>query len=60
MCCIAALVIHDSFTLANGKLEVVGQDSEPIQGFYAAGEIAGGVHGNNRLGGSSLLACPLA
>ena len=46
--------------LANGKLEVVGQGSEPIQGFYAAGEIAGGVHGNNRLGGSSLLDCPLA
>jgi len=28
-----------------------------IPGLYAAGEIAGGVHGNNRLGGSSLLDC---
>merc|ERR1719265_2400698 len=29
----------------------------PIHGLYAAGEIAGGVHGNNRLGGNSLLDC---
>jgi cytochrome b involved in lipid metabolism len=29
----------------------------PIPGLYCAGEIAGGVHGNNRLGGNSLLDC---
>lgn len=29
----------------------------PIRGLYAAGECVGGVHGANRLGGSSLLAC---
>merc|ERR1711982_61883 len=28
-----------------------------VPGLYAAGEIAGGVHGNNRLGGNSLLDC---
>ena len=28
-----------------------------MNGLYAAGEIAGGVHGNNRLGGNSLLDC---
>ena len=39
------------------KGEVIGQSDKPIPGFYAAGEIAGGVHGNNRLGGSSLLDC---
>jgi succinate dehydrogenase/fumarate reductase flavoprotein subunit len=27
----------------------------PILGLYAAGEVIGGVHGQNRLGGSSLL-----
>jgi succinate dehydrogenase/fumarate reductase flavoprotein subunit len=27
------------------------------KGLYASGEIAGGVHGNNRLGGNSLLDC---
>merc|ERR1712066_427783 len=28
-----------------------------IPGLYAAGEVAGGIHGNNRLGGNSLLDC---
>merc|ERR1719510_2320677 len=28
-----------------------------INGLYAAGEVAGGVHGNNRLSGNSLLDC---
>merc|ERR1712241_32229 len=28
-----------------------------IPGLYAAGEVAGGAHGNNRLGGNSLLDC---
>merc|ERR1712031_144696 len=36
---------------------VLGQDGKAIPGLYAAGEIAGGVHGNNRLGGNSLLDC---
>ena len=31
--------------------------AEAIPGLYAAGEVAGGVHGNNRLGGNSLLDC---
>jgi flavocytochrome c len=45
-----------------GGLEITA-DSECISskgvipGLYAAGEIAGGVHGNNRLGGNSLLDC---
>jgi len=29
----------------------------PIRGLYAAGEVMGGVHGKNRLGGNSLLDC---
>ena len=36
---------------------VLGPDSQAIRGLYAAGEVAGGVHGNNRLGGNSLLNC---
>merc|ERR1712188_228682 len=36
--------------------EVIGQRGV-IPGLYAAGEIAGGIHGNNRLGGNSLLDC---
>merc|ERR1712054_533487 len=37
--------------------ECVGADGRKIDGLYAAGEIAGGIHGNNRLGGNSLLDC---
>merc|ERR1719386_474130 len=36
---------------------VLGADGKAIPGLYAAGEVAGGVHGNNRLGGNSLLDC---
>ncbi|GAA5869019.1 hypothetical protein JCM1840_000444 [Sporobolomyces johnsonii] len=36
---------------------VIGTDKKPINGLYASGELAGGVHGANRLGGSSLLGC---
>merc|ERR1719254_39626 len=36
---------------------VIGTSGEVIKGLYAAGEVAGGVHGNNRLGGNSLLDC---
>jgi hypothetical protein len=38
------------------KSEVVGKNGV-IKGLYAAGEVMGGVHGNNRLGGNSLLDC---
>ena len=33
---------------------VVGSGSQAIRGLYAGGEVAGGVRGNNRLGGNSL------
>lgn len=33
------------------------RDNKPLPGLYVAGEAAGGVHGNNRLGGNSLLDC---
>jgi flavocytochrome c len=36
--------------------EVLGK-SKRINGLYAAGEVTGGVHGKNRLGGNSLLEC---
>ncbi|RIA79797.1 fumarate reductase [Glomus cerebriforme] len=37
--------------------EVKDTQGKAISGLYASGEIAGGVHGANRLGGSSLLGC---
>jgi len=36
---------------------VLADNGKAIPGLYAAGEVAGGVHGNNRLGGNSLLDC---
>lgn len=41
----------------DAESRVVGGDGKPINGLFAAGEVAGGVHGANRLGGSSLLGC---
>jgi succinate dehydrogenase/fumarate reductase flavoprotein subunit len=41
----------------NADAEILTKDDKVIQGLYAAGEAMGGVHGNNRLGGNSLLDC---
>jgi len=47
--CMGGLKISpNSEVLSKGK---------PLSGLYAAGEVAGGVHGKNRLGGNSLLDC---
>ncbi len=39
------------------KAQVLNSEGAPFEGLYACGELAGGVHGANRLGGSSLLGC---
>ena len=41
----------------NDKAQVLNAEQNPFEGLYACGELAGGVHGANRLGGSSLLGC---
>jgi flavocytochrome c len=52
-------VVH--FTMGgieiNDKAEILNSEGKPFEGLYACGELAGGVHGANRLGGSSLLGC---
>merc|ERR1712048_346343 len=48
--CMGGLEIDEKSRVLNAK-------GAPIPGLYAAGEVAGGVHGNNRLGGNSLLDC---
>merc|ERR1712024_261542 len=55
-------IITPTIHYCMGGLEVtadaeVVSKSGVIPGLYAAGEIAGGIHGNNRLGGNSLLDC---
>jgi flavocytochrome c len=41
----------------NTSGQVLNDQGLPIGGLYAIGETAGGVHGDNRLGGNSLLEC---
>jgi len=41
----------------NDKAQVLNQEQKPFEALFACGELAGGVHGSNRLGGSSLLGC---
>ncbi|WP_368790711.1 flavocytochrome c [Companilactobacillus farciminis] len=38
----------------NNKTQVLNTDNKIIKGLFAAGEIAGGLHGNNRIGGNSI------
>ncbi len=38
----------------NELSQVVGSDGQIIKGLYAAGEVTGGIHGSNRLGGNAL------
>jgi flavocytochrome c len=48
--CMGGLEIDTDSAVCNAQ-------GKAIPGLYAAGEVAGGVHGNNRLGGNSLLDC---
>ncbi|KAI9723186.1 MAG: hypothetical protein M1828_004289 [Chrysothrix sp. TS-e1954] len=41
----------------NDKAQCLNGDHQPFDGLFVCGELAGGVHGANRLGGSSLLGC---
>lgn len=38
----------------NTNSEVISKDENPIPGLYAAGEVTGGIHGGNRLGGNAV------
>ncbi|KAJ3171577.1 hypothetical protein HDU88_007657 [Geranomyces variabilis] len=52
-------VLH--FTMGGIQIDefsnVLKQGGKNVEGLFACGEVAGGVHGANRLGGSSLLGC---
>ena len=38
----------------NTNAQVIDNNGKVIPNFYAAGEVTGGVHGGNRLGGNSI------
>ncbi|RXI78584.1 flavocytochrome c [Levilactobacillus suantsaii] len=38
----------------NPKTQVLKADGTPVNGLFAAGEVAGGLHGSNRIGGNSI------
>lgn len=38
----------------NTKAQVLDEKGKPIRGLYAAGEVTGGIHGTNRLGGNAI------
>ncbi|MEA0993576.1 flavocytochrome c [Lactiplantibacillus plantarum] len=38
----------------NPATQVLNQDERPIAGLFAAGEVVGSLHGNNRIGGNSI------
>ncbi len=38
----------------NTRNEALDADGNPIPGLYAAGEVTGGIHGNNRIGGNAV------
>lgn len=39
----------------NGEAKVIDRQGEVIPGLFAAGEITGGIHGSNRVGGNAIL-----
>jgi fumarate reductase flavoprotein subunit len=38
----------------NINMEVLNKEGKPIPGLFAAGEVTGGLHGKNRIGGNSI------
>ncbi len=49
------MLIHPTLHYQNGGLDIENSCETNIPGLYAAGEVAGGIHGENRLMGNSLL-----
>jgi succinate dehydrogenase / fumarate reductase flavoprotein subunit/L-aspartate oxidase len=49
------MLVYPTLHYQNGGLEYNSQCETTLPGFFAAGEVSGGVHGENRLMGNSLL-----
>lgn len=55
--CMGGLKISEKAEVLHQTVGDAEEAERPVPGLYAAGEVTGGVHGNNRLGGNSLLEC---
>lgn len=59
--CIGRVTPVTHFTMGGAVIDpesrVLNANGGPVPGVFAAGEVTGGLHGDNRLGGSSLLEC---
>jgi succinate dehydrogenase/fumarate reductase flavoprotein subunit len=49
------MLVYPTLHYQNGGLKFNERGETSIPGLYAAGEVTGGVHGENRLGGNSLM-----
>jgi len=49
------ILVYPTFHYQNGGLVIDAQGQTTVAGLFSAGEVSGGVHGRNRLGGNSLL-----
>ena len=49
------MLTYPTLHYQNGGLKIGAKGETSLPGFYAAGEVAGGIHGENRLMGNSLL-----
>ena len=49
------MLVYPTLHYQNGGLEFTAECETTIPGLYVAGEVAGGIHGENRLMGNSLL-----
>ena len=43
--------------MTTNSSHVLREDGSKIDGLYAAGEVTGGLHGSNRLGGNAITDC---
>ena len=55
MSILGVTVTPTCFSAKSPNARVIGKDGHVIQGLYAAGEVAGGIHAGNRLGGNALI-----
>ena len=54
--CLKVPTVHHTMggVKINTKADVIGTNGKPIAGLFAAGEVTGGIHGANRLGGNAI------